>query len=93
MTAMDSQDLIDVIHKYGLPVDSSTIQAALEHEEQGRLLSEWAKSYLTTDTLLTKDELNSYVNPDPNLFQSISLAVAELGADTARYSETARLKV
>lgn len=61
---MTPQSLIDVIRRYDVPVDSSVLQSVLEDEEQGRLLSEWAKSHLTPDTLLTKDELNSYVIQD-----------------------------
>lgn len=58
---MAPQDLIDVIRKYDVPVDSSVLQSVLADEEQGTILSEWAKSHLTSDTLLTKDELTSYV--------------------------------
>lgn len=58
---MAPQDLIEIMRKYDVPVDSSVLQTVLVDEEQGRLLSEWAKSHLTSDTLLTKDELNSYV--------------------------------
>lgn len=58
---MGHEELIDVVRKYDVPVDASAIQSTLENEEQERLLSEWARSYLTTDTLLTKDELNAYV--------------------------------
>lgn len=54
------QDLLDVIRRYDVPVDSSVLRAVFEDEDQGRLLSEWAKSHLISDTLLTKDELNSY---------------------------------
>lgn len=58
---MGHEELIDVVRKYDVPVDASAIQSTLENEEQERLLSEWARSYLTTDTLLTKDELNAYI--------------------------------
>lgn len=62
---MGPDDLIDILHTYNLPIDSSVLQSVLEDEEQGRLLAEWAKSHLTPDTLLTKDELNSYA-PRPS---------------------------
>lgn len=58
---MAPQGLIDVIRRYDVSVDSSVLQSILKDGEQGRLLSEWAKSHLTPDTLLTKDELTSYV--------------------------------
>lgn len=58
---MAALDLMDVIHQYDVCVDSSALQSVLNDEEQGRLLSEWAKAHLTSDTLLSKDEVNSYV--------------------------------
>lgn len=57
---MGPDELIDVVRRYDVPVPSSAIRSTLEREQQGVLLSEWAKTYLTADTLLTKDELNSY---------------------------------
>ncbi|CAN8097332.1 unnamed protein product [Discula destructiva] len=58
--------LIDVVRRYDVPVDVSAVRTTFEHEEQGTLLSEWAKSYLTSDTLLTKGELNSYRSVERN---------------------------
>lgn len=40
-------------------MDRSSLEAVFQDEEQTRLLSEWAKSHLVIDTLLTKNELNS----------------------------------
>lgn len=58
---MAHQELLDVVRRYDVPVDPSVLQSVLEDEgDQGRLLSEWAKAHLATDTLLTKDELISY---------------------------------
>lgn len=57
---MGHDELIDVILRYDVSVDASALRSVFEDEEQGRLLVEWAKSHLTSDTLLTTDELNSY---------------------------------
>lgn len=57
---MGPDELLDIIRRYDVSIDSSTLRSVLGDEEQGRLLAEWAKSHLTPDTLLTKDELNSY---------------------------------
>lgn len=56
---MADDGLIDLLRKYEVPVDQSSLKSVLQDEEQGRLLSEWAKSHLVADTLLTKNELNS----------------------------------
>lgn len=56
---MTGDDLIDLLRKYEVPVDQSALESVFQDEEQGRLLSEWAKSHLVADTLLTKNELNS----------------------------------
>lgn len=57
---MASDELMDIFRTYSISIDSSALQSVFEDEDQGRLLAEWAKSHLTRDTLLTKDELNSY---------------------------------
>lgn len=59
---MNPQDLADLFRRYDVALDASTVRALLEgeDEEQRRILMEWAKTHLTEDTLLTKDELNSY---------------------------------
>lgn len=56
---MADEDLIDLLQKYEVPVDQASLESVFQDEEQGRLLSEWAKSHLVKDTLLTKNELNS----------------------------------
>lgn len=56
---MADENLLDLLRKYEVPVDQSSLESVFQDEEQGRLLSEWAKSHLGTDTLLTKNELNS----------------------------------
>lgn len=56
---MADDNFIDLLRKYEVPVDQSSLESVFQDEEQGRLLSEWAKSHLVTDTLLTKNELNS----------------------------------
>lgn len=56
---MADSDLVDLLRKYEVPVDQSSLESAFQDEEQGRLLSEWAKSHLVPDTLLTRNELNS----------------------------------
>jgi hypothetical protein len=56
---MADVDLMGLVRKYEVPVDQSSLDSVFQDEEQARLLSEWAKSHLVTDTLLTKDELNS----------------------------------
>lgn len=66
---MSHQNLLDIVRKYDLPVDPSAIRSLLADEEQGRVVSEWIKSCLTTDTLLTKDELNSYATRISNISQ------------------------
>ncbi|KAG8165552.1 hypothetical protein KVR01_004104 [Diaporthe batatas] len=58
---MADADLISLLRRYEVPVDQSSLDAVFRDEEQGRLLSEWAKSHLVTDTLLTQNELNSYL--------------------------------
>lgn len=57
---MASDDLLKVLRKYDVALDPRAIALAFDDGEQGTLLSEWAKSKLTPDTLLTKDELNAY---------------------------------
>lgn len=56
---MGYDHLLEVVRRYDVPVDPLAVRSTFEDEDQGRLLDEWAKSYLTKDTLLTKDELNS----------------------------------
>lgn len=56
---MADDNLIDLLRKYEVPIEQSSLESVFQDEEQGRLLSEWAKSHLVTDTLLTKNELNS----------------------------------
>lgn len=56
---MGTEELTEIFRTYNIPIDSSVLRSVLEDEDQGRLLAEWAKSHLTPDTLLTKDELNS----------------------------------
>lgn len=56
---MGSDVLIDLVRTYNLPIDLSDLQSISEDEDQARLLAEWAKSHLTADTLLTRDELTS----------------------------------
>ncbi|KAK2604654.1 hypothetical protein N8I77_007567 [Diaporthe amygdali] len=63
---MTGDDLIDLLRKYEVPVDQSALESVFQDEEQGRLLSEWAKSHLVADTLLTKNELNSYLAIEQN---------------------------
>lgn len=60
---MTPHDLVELARRYDVPLDPSAVRALLEDDgdEHARLLMEWAKSHLTEDTLLTKDELNSYV--------------------------------
>ncbi|ROV98347.1 hypothetical protein VMCG_07173 [Cytospora schulzeri] len=58
---MASDDLLKVLRKYDVSLDPHDIASAFDDVEQGTLLSEWVKSQLTSDTLLTKDELNSYL--------------------------------
>ncbi|ROV89537.1 hypothetical protein VSDG_08505 [Cytospora chrysosperma] len=58
---MASDDLLKILRKYDVALDPRAIASAFENREQGTLLSEWVKSRLTPDTLLTKDELNSYL--------------------------------
>jgi hypothetical protein len=57
---MASDDLLKTLRKYDVALEPRAIASAFEDREQGTLLSEWVKSRLTPDTLLTKDELNSY---------------------------------
>ncbi|KAI7778519.1 hypothetical protein LA080_002027 [Diaporthe eres] len=63
---MADDNLIDLLRKYEVPVDQSSLDSVFQDEEQGRLLYEWAKSHLVTDTLLTKNELNSYLALERN---------------------------
>lgn len=57
---MASDDLLKILRKYDVALDSHDIASVFDDHEQGPLLAEWTKSHLTTDTLLTRDELNSY---------------------------------
>lgn len=61
---MASEDLLYLLRDYNVALDSQALAEVFEDDEQGRILAEWAKSHLTTDTLLTKDELNSYAPLD-----------------------------
>lgn len=57
---MTYQDLLKVLRSHDVAIDSDALASVFDDDVQGTLLAEWAKSHLTTDTLLTKDELNSY---------------------------------
>lgn len=57
---MTHSELLDIVRRYNLPVDPSDLKRVYADEEQGRLLDNWVKSHITTDTLLTKDEVNAY---------------------------------
>lgn len=74
---MASEDLLNLLRDYNVALDSQALAEVFEDDEQGRLLAEWAKSHLTTDTLLTTDELNSYASLKQNTF-GISLTNHEL---------------
>lgn len=58
---MTYEDLLNVLRKYDVALDPHAIASAFDDEDQGTVLAEWTKSHLTEDTLITKDELNSYV--------------------------------
>lgn len=70
---MDSEEIHGIIQAYNIPINASTLRSAAEDEEQWRLLTEWTKSHLTPDTLLTKDELNSCVTMNPTPIEDINL--------------------
>ncbi|KAL1877469.1 hypothetical protein Daus18300_002456 [Diaporthe australafricana] len=63
---MANESLDDLLRRYEVPADRSSLETVFQDEEQARLLSEWAKSHLVTDTLLTKNELNSYLAIEQN---------------------------
>ncbi|ROW17619.1 hypothetical protein VPNG_00818 [Cytospora leucostoma] len=63
---MAYEDLLNLLRNYNVALDSHALAEVFEDDEQGRLLAEWAKSHLTTDTLLTKDELISYLAIERN---------------------------
>ena len=52
------EELIKVLRGHEIAVDTAALKSALEDEEQGRVLSEWANLHLNQDTLLSADELN-----------------------------------
>lgn len=58
--ALSREELLALVRRYDVPVDPAALRSALDDEHHGRLLWEWARSHLTADTLLTKDELNTY---------------------------------
>ncbi|KUI55556.1 hypothetical protein VP1G_02919 [Cytospora mali] len=57
---MAYDELVKILRKYDIALDPHALASVFDDDEQGILLAEWAKSHLTADTLLTKDELNSY---------------------------------
>ncbi|KAK7735956.1 hypothetical protein SLS53_007335 [Cytospora paraplurivora] len=63
---MAYEDLLNLLRDYDVALESHALAEVFEDDEQGRLLAEWAKSHLTADTLLTKDELNSYLAIERN---------------------------
>ncbi|KAI3400630.1 hypothetical protein diail_2342 [Diaporthe ilicicola] len=63
---MSNDGLAELLRKYEVPVGQSSLESVFQDEEQARLLSEWAKSHLIPDTLLTKNELNSYLAIEQN---------------------------
>ncbi|KAF3769449.1 hypothetical protein M406DRAFT_343702 [Cryphonectria parasitica EP155] len=73
-------DLLNIIRTYDVPVDPAALSSALEDEGQRELLFEWVKSHLTPDTLLTKDELNSYQLLKRNGKADDLVAAADLSA-------------
>ncbi|KAJ4391032.1 hypothetical protein N0V93_004645 [Gnomoniopsis smithogilvyi] len=83
---MVPQDLEKILRKYDVSIDSSALQSVWEDEEQGRLLSEWAKTHSTSDTLLTKEELNLYLSLERNgraqdLVESTELSTVQAFSD------------
>ncbi|EFY97466.1 hypothetical protein X797_007191 [Metarhizium robertsii] len=51
---------------YGIQTRKDDVQAAINHPHHGPLFAEWALTHLTSDTLLTADELDVYMALDRN---------------------------
>jgi len=54
---MATGQLRDAILAYGIPIDPRDVEAALGDAQHGPAFAEWAKTRLTSDTLLTAEEL------------------------------------
>lgn len=53
---MDGETLASIIRSYEASFDADAIKTALDQDESG-ILAEWAATHLTSDTLLTHEEL------------------------------------
>lgn len=53
---MDCEQLVGILRRYNVPFDHAAVKASFEDDESP-VLKDWAKSHLTSDTLLTIDEL------------------------------------
>lgn len=53
---MDTETLSSIIRGYDASLDSQAVKTALNQDESGTL-AEWAATHLTSDTLLTAEEL------------------------------------
>ncbi|OIW32904.1 hypothetical protein CONLIGDRAFT_570660 [Coniochaeta ligniaria NRRL 30616] len=56
---MDSETLSSVIRGYDASIDPQAVKTALDHDESGTL-AEWAATHLTSDSMLTTEELLQY---------------------------------
>ncbi|EFY90559.1 hypothetical protein MAC_03337 [Metarhizium acridum CQMa 102] len=53
---------------YGIQTRKDDVQAAISHPHHGPLFAEWALTHLISDTLLTADELDVWVNLHAAIF-------------------------
>lgn len=53
--------LLKAARTYGVQVRRDEVQQHLRHDHYGAALAEWASLHLTTDNLLSPDELAMYV--------------------------------
>ncbi|KHN99694.1 uncharacterized protein MAM_02547 [Metarhizium album ARSEF 1941] len=56
--------LLKASRTYGIQTSKDDVQAAINHANHGPMFAEWALTHLTSDTLLTADELDVYTALD-----------------------------
>ncbi|KAJ9137135.1 Vacuolar H+/Ca2+ exchanger [Pleurostoma richardsiae] len=58
---MTLDELVRVLRSYNVPYDRTALKAVFDDPEQGPALKEWTRVHLTPDTLLSEDQLTSYL--------------------------------
>jgi hypothetical protein len=85
--------LLKAARTHGVQVRRDEVQQHLRHDHHGAALAEWASLHLTTDNLLSPDELAMYVWDTASMRRGGKTAadIATYDVDTLPWTGTARL--